>query len=231
MIHDCSRSEENYLKAIYSLSLKKEKVITNDISEKLSTKPASVSNMLKKLAEKKFISYEKYHGVYLTETGKEIAILVLRKHRLWETFLMEKLGFAWDRVHLIAKQLEHIKSEELVERLDDFLGNPKSDPHGAPIPDKFGNFATVSYKPLAEVEEGNWATIKRVKDGEPAFLKYLDRTGIQLETKVFVEERFEFDQSVFLKFENGNQSIQVSEQVAKNLMVEMVGKDKKSRLA
>ncbi|MFT5618155.1 MAG: DtxR family Mn-dependent transcriptional regulator [Arenicella sp.] len=220
MIPDCSRSEENYLKAIYSLSIRKEKVITNDISEKLSTKPASVSNMLKKLAEKEFISYEKYHGVYLTEMGKKIAIIVMRKHRLWETFLMEKLGFAWDKVHLIAEQLEHIKSEELVERLDDFLENPKFDPHGAPIPDKFGNIAIASYKALAEVEHGSWVTIKRVKGGEPSFLKYLDRTGIQLETKVFVEERFEFDQSIMLKFESGT-TLQVSEQVAKNLMVEI----------
>ena len=152
---------------------------------------------------------------------KQIALWVLRKHRLWETFLLKKLGFAWDKVHLIAEQLEHIKSSELIEKLDDFLGNPQFDPHGAPIPDKDGNIAQFPYQPLTDLEIGSVATIKRVKNGTPPFLNYLDKTGLQLETRIILQERFEFDESLLLKIEGKESQIQVSKQVAGNLMVDL----------
>lgn len=222
VLAECSLTEENYLKSIFSLSLKSEKVLTSDIAEKLQSKAATVSSMLKKLAAKQLINYEKYHGVTLTAEGMKIAVWVLRKHRLWETFLMDKLGFAWDRVHLIAEQLEHIKSDELIERLDDFLGNPAFDPHGAPIPDKEGNIKACHYESLAAVAIGQPVRVKRVKNGTPSFLKYLDKTGIQLNTQLLIEDRFEFDQSLLLQIEQKSQHIQVSKFAAHNLLVELV---------
>ena len=197
-------------------------MLTNTIATKLKAKPASVSSMLKRLADKGYIHYEKYHGVSLSSTGKVIAVGVLRKHRLWETFLLDKLGFAWDCVHQIAEQLEHIKSEELIERLDDFLGNPAFDPHGAPIPDKNGNIKNYQYQALSLINIGQIVKVKRVKNGTPAFLKYLDKTGIQLNTQLQIQERFEFDNSLLLQIEELSKNIQVSKLAADNLMVEFV---------
>ena len=132
-------SEENYLKTIYHLTIISDSEIsTNAIAEKMETKASSVTDMLKKLAEKDLVDYKKYQGVSLTEKGKLSAKMIVRKHRLWEVFLVEKLDFSWDEVHDIAEQLEHIKSEKLINKLDDFLGNPTEDPHGDPIPDKNG---------------------------------------------------------------------------------------------
>lgn len=219
---ECSYTEENYLKAIFSLSLKNERVLTSTIADKLHTKSATVSSMLKRLADKKLINYEKYHGVSLSPEGMKIAIWVLRKHRLWETFLMEKLDFAWDSVHQIAEQLEHIKSKELIERLDNFLGNPAFDPHGAPIPDKNGQIKACYYQALSDVAIGSLVKVKRVKNGTPSFLRYLDKTGIQLNTQLLIEERFEFDKSLMLQINQAPKSIQVSELAAGNLMVEMI---------
>lgn len=221
-MESCSYTEENYLKTIFSLSLKGDKVLTSTLAAKLDAKAASVSSMLKRLAEKELIHYEKYYGVELTILGKQIAVEVLRKHRLWETFLLDKLGFAWDRVHAIAEQLEHIHSDELVDRLDDFLGNPAFDPHGAPIPDKEGNLKACQYQALSLVEIGKMVRVKRVKNGTPAFLKYLDKTGIQLDTQLAIQERFEFDQSLSLQVEQKAKQIQVSQLAADNLMVEIV---------
>ena len=137
-------SEENYLKTIYHLTTASDaEVSTNAIAEKMETKASSVTDMLKKLAEKGLINYKKYQGVSLTQDGKLAAKMSVRKHRLWEVFLVEKLGFSWDEVHDIAEQLEHIKSEKLINKLDDFLDNPTEDPHGDPIPDREGRIIKI----------------------------------------------------------------------------------------
>ena len=153
-----SQTEENYLKAIYSLSLKNEKLVsTNDIAKKLGTKASSVTDMLKKLADKKLVDYTKYHGTSLTKKGVKISLLIVRKHRLWETFLVEKLHFKWTEVHVLAEQLEHIKSEELTNRLEAFLEFPTHDPHGDPIPNKDG--IVPNEKKANSIEYKNWETM------------------------------------------------------------------------
>ena len=148
-----SFTEENYLKIIYLLTEQNggNEVSTNELAEHTQTKAASVSDMLRKLAEKNYINYRKYQGVTLTVEGQQIALAVIRKHRLWEVFLVEKLGFGWDEIHDIAEQLEHIDSKELTESLDKFLGSPKFDPHGDPIPDAKGKMPSVSYQKLSEI--------------------------------------------------------------------------------
>src|SRR6185312_6510017 len=142
-------TEENYLKAIYHLSTQEENVSTNQIAVSLNTKAASVTDMLKKLADKELINYAKYQGVTLTVQGEKVALNIVRKHRLWEYFLVEKLNFKWDEVHDVAEELEHISSRELVDRLDDFMGNPKYDPHGDPTPDRHGKFKAHELKPVS----------------------------------------------------------------------------------
>ena len=150
-----SQSEENYLKAIYHLGNQSQKgVSTSDIANKLETKASSVSDMIKKLSDKKLVEYKKYYGVNLTKKGKLIAASVVRKHRLWEVFLVDKLNFTWDEVHDVAEQLEHIKSKKLMEELDSFLGFPKTDPHGDPIPDKDGNLQTIEKTLLSNLKKG-----------------------------------------------------------------------------
>jgi DtxR family Mn-dependent transcriptional regulator len=174
-------SEENYLKAIYKLQEKGSvKINTNSIASLLETKAASVTDMLQKLAEKKLVNYERYQGVSLTASGKKAAITVIRKHRLWELFLVSKLGFNWDEVHEIAEQLEHIQSEQLVKKLYAFLGKPKYDPHGDPIPDENGNFHSKNTFPLSTAEKNEKLVISGVIDHRTDFLQYLDRNNLSL---------------------------------------------------
>src|ERR1700712_3125592 len=144
-------AEENYLKSIFHLSLNDESVSTNNLAALLNTKASSVTDMLKKLAEKELINYIPYQGVSLTEAGKKIAVNIIRKHRLWEYFLVEKLNFKWDQVHDMAEEMEHISSNELIDRLDSFMGFPKYDPHGDPIPDCNGLLKTHSLKPVSAI--------------------------------------------------------------------------------
>src|SRR5688572_9062702 len=166
-----SFTEENYLKTIYRLSEDGSKaVLTNEIAESMSTKAASVTDMVKKLSVKNMIGYEKYYGVTITKQGKSEALLVIRKHRLWETFLVEKLNFSWDEVHDVAEQLEHIQSPLLIEKLDEFLGFPTADPHGHPIPDKNGKVQSVRQIPLSEASKKS--IVRSVRDGSPSFLQY-----------------------------------------------------------
>ncbi|HQW23124.1 MAG TPA: metal-dependent transcriptional regulator, partial [Bacteroidia bacterium] len=174
-------TEENYLKAIFQLQEdEKGKISTNSIAERLSTTPATVSDMLQKLAAKKMVNYLKYYGVSLTAGGKKKAINVVRKHRLWELFLYEKLEFNWDEVHEIAEQLEHIQSETLVQKLYDFLGKPKTDPHGDPIPDEEGVFPDLNTIPLAVVAVRKDAIVIGVSDHRPDFLQYLQKIGLSI---------------------------------------------------
>lgn len=197
-----SSTEENYIKAIYHLSAASEEAVsTNGLAESLSTKPATVSDMIKKLARKKFVDYIKYQGVNLTPSGRTAALKVIRKHRLWEVFLVDKLNFTWDEVHEIAEQLEHVESPILVQRLDDFLGNPKVDPHGDPIPDVNGDFQTGPKILLSEMDINDVGVIIGVSDGQPKLLQYLDKVNIRLGLKVMVLDKVEFDGSIQIQYD------------------------------
>ncbi len=214
-----SFAEENYLKAIYHLSSAgQQQVNTNAIAEKLQTKPASVSDMIRKLSDKEVITYVKYQGVNITEAGKKQALLVIRKHRLWEVFLVNKLGFNWDEVHDIAEQLEHIKSSLLISRLDEFLGFPKFDPHGDPIPDEDGIISSKPRMILSDLGAGEEAELVSMQDTGNAFLNYLDRIELKIGAKVRVLEIMEFDGSREI-LTNGQKRITISQQVSDNLLV------------
>jgi DtxR family Mn-dependent transcriptional regulator len=195
-----SQSEENYLKAIYSLSeVQGEAISTNLLSEKMSTKPSSVTDMVKKLSEKELISYQKYQGCELTVMGKKIALQIIRKHRLWEVFLVNKLNFGWDEVHEIAEQLEHIQSTKLTDHLEEYLGYPRVDPHGDPIPDKNGEFELVKRSiALAEMKEKKRGIVIGVEDGSSDFFQFLKHYEIGLGTEIKVIEKFNFDSSVLV---------------------------------
>lgn len=215
---DLSQTEENYLKAIYSLYVVNNKpVSTNKIAEKLSTKASSVTDMVKKLADKNLVNYVKYQGVSLTEHGKELAVYVIRKHRLWEVFLVRHLNFGWDEVHEVAEQLEHVKSKKLVDGLDVFLDFPRYDPHGDPIPDKEGNLVARNAVLLSEIEQGLCGVLVGVKDTSSAFLKYLDNSDIKLGAKIKVEHKESFDNSMILLIDG--QRISISEQISNNLYI------------
>jgi len=189
-------SEENYLKAIYHLTSAIEiEVSTNAIAEMMETKASSVTDMLKKLAEKDLVHYKKYQGVSLTDKGKLAAKMIVRKHRLWEVFLVEKLDFTWDEVHDIAEQLEHIKSEQLINKLDNFLGNPTEDPHGDPIPDAKGQILIIEKQLLADLLENQIGICVGVKDSSADFLKYLDKQAIALGSKIEILSKESFDLS------------------------------------
>ncbi len=216
---ELSFAEENYLKAIYHLSSAgQQQVNTNAIADKLNTKPASVSDMIRKLSEKHVITYVKYQGVNITDKGKKRALWVIRKHRLWEVFLVNKLGFHWDEVHEIAEQLEHIKSSLLITRLDEFLGFPKFDPHGDPIPDEEG---IISSKPriiLSDLEINQEAELVSMNDTGNAFLNYLDRIKLKIGSKIKIMEIMEFDGSRDI-LTNDHKRITISKQVSDNLLV------------
>ena len=213
-----SQSIEDYLKALYHLEMDYDAVSTNSIAGYLEIKPSSVTDMLKKLSEKKFINYQKYKGTSLTRKGKLIALSIIRKHRLWETFLVDKLGFGWDQVHLIAEQLEHIKSEELIENLDNFLGNPKYDPHGDPIPNKEGKIEKMNQKILVELEIHQKGIITGVKKGTASLLSYLDKEKIKLGDSIKVIEILEFDGTFIVEI--NNRKLTFSEKICQNLLLE-----------
>ncbi|MEL6537976.1 MAG: metal-dependent transcriptional regulator [Bacteroidota bacterium] len=216
---ELSFAEENYLKAIYHLSQDGSTTVsTNGIAEMLNTKAASVSDMLKKLGQKAVIDYQRYQGVRITESGKKAALMVIRKHRLWEVFLVEQLKFNWDEVHEVAEQLEHIKSPLLIRRLDEFLGYPKVDPHGDPIPDEHGEFVTKPRVALSVLPVHGAGTMVAVDDSSPVFLQYLDKVGLYIGAKIEITERIEFDGSLELRIDDDRQLF-ISEQVAKNLMI------------
>lgn len=212
-------TEENYLKAIYSLSGDAVfETSTTQIAERLSTKPPTVSDMLRKLAEKKLISYEKYKKVQLTKAGRQAAIIIIRKHRLWEVFLHDKLEFAWDEVHEIAEQLEHIQSEQLISRLEKFLGYPKYDPHGDPIPSAQGELSQSQRITLSELEPGKSCQVVGVKDSSALFLQYLQQMNIGIGTKIKVIEKIAFDSSLVISLKKDHQ-LSVSKKFADNVLV------------
>jgi DtxR family Mn-dependent transcriptional regulator len=215
-----SQTEENYLKAIYTLSERSDTsdTATNEIAERIQTKPPTVSDMLKKLTVKKLVTYEKYKRVQLTNQGKKLAIQIIRKHRLWETFLHDKLNFSWDEVHEVAEQLEHIQSEKLTERLDQYLGFPKYDPHGDPIPTAAGELRDSKRYMLSAIEPGSTCQVVGVKDSSSSFLQYLQQINVGIGTKIKVVEKISFDQSVVITFKKGLQTT-VSKKFADNVLV------------
>jgi len=214
-----SQSEENYLKAIYHLGITSVNgVSTNAIAKKLSTKASSVTDMIKKLAEKKVLIYKKYQGVSLTEEGKKTAALIVRKHRLWEVFLVEKLNFNWDEVHDVAEQLEHIKSSKLINEIDALLGFPKFDPHGDPIPDTNGNLHLIEKKLLSTLQINETGICIGVKDSSASFLQFLDKQQIALGQEVEVLEKEDFDDSMTIKI--NNKKMTVSNKIANNLYIQ-----------
>ncbi|RXR21157.1 metal-dependent transcriptional regulator [Flavobacterium amnicola] len=216
-----THSEENYLKAIYHLtSVLENEISTNAIAEKMETKASSVTDMLKKLADKDLVHYKKYQGVSLTNKGLHSAKMIVRKHRLWEVFLVEKLAFSWDEVHDIAEQLEHIKSEQLVNKLDAFLNFPTEDPHGDPIPNAEGNIIKVEKQLLSELQEKQTGICVGVKDTSSEFLQYLDKQGISLGSKIEIKSREIFDLSLKISI-NGNE-MTISNKIASNLFVRKV---------
>ena len=218
-----SFTEENYLKIIYHLAENTDNVQTNAIAAQMQTKPASVTDMIKKLAEKGFVDYIKYQGVTLTDKGRNAAIDIVRKHRLWEVFLVDKLNFKWDEVHDVAEELEHIKSTALIERLDEFLGFPKSDPHGDPIPDKNGRFAKTQFTKLIDLKIGDNGTITGVSQHSSAFLKHLEKLGLTLGKQIEVNDVTDFDGSVEILV--AGKQINISREVAKHILISGNGKN------
>ncbi|MEQ9263513.1 MAG: metal-dependent transcriptional regulator [Owenweeksia sp.] len=212
-------TEENYLKAIYFLSRDADKgVSTNSISESLETKPSTVTEMLRKLKEKGVLHYKKYQGAELTEEGEKVAISTVRKHRLWECFLVDKLNFGWEEVHEIAEQLEHIQSRKLTDHLEEFLGFPQYDPHGDPIPDKNGIFPHSSNLTLDNCKPGKTVKVRGVKDTAPDFLKYIAKLGIGLGDEIEIIEIEEFDRSMRLSVHG--QELHLSSLASKNIFVQ-----------
>lgn len=211
-----SFTEENYLKTIYKFSLTHEKgASTNSIAKALNTKASSVTDMLKKLAIKNLINYKKYYGVTLTEKGEQIALSIIRNHRLWEVFLVDKLNFKWDEVHDLAEELEHIKSEKLINNLDSYLNFPALDPHGDPIPTKNGKIRSVKMIDLSQLKINEEGVFVHVKDSSDKFLKYLSKNQLEIGTKIKVLDKEAFDNS--FKISYNNQQLIISENVAKNL--------------
>jgi DtxR family Mn-dependent transcriptional regulator len=212
-------SEENYIKVIYHLSVASSKgVSTNAIAEELKTKASSVTDMIKKLSDKNFISHQKYYGVTLTEKGKKEAKMIVRKHRLWEVFLVEKLGFSWDEVHDIAEELEHIKSEKLTNKLDAYLGFPMTDPHGDPIPDEKGKIQPIVKSLLSEVAIQTPFLCVGVKDSSAVFLQYLNKQKITLGSQIKVLEKESFDDSFVIELDG--KILTISNKIATNLYVQ-----------
>lgn len=215
-----SAIEENYLKYIFQLSETVDQGIvkTNDLAYKLEHSAASVTDMLRKLSDKKLVVYTKYYGVSLSKTGKQIAVQVLRKHRLWETFLVKNLKFTWDKVHDIAEQLEHIQSDELIDRMDEYLGSPKFDPHGDPIPDKHGNFAMPNVICLADAKLKKQYILANVNDASTPFLQYLNKIQVSLKDKIKIVDKEAFDDTMQIII-NDKKQITISYDAAKNMFV------------
>lgn len=210
-------AEENYLKSIYHLSLNSTSVSTNQLAALLNTKASSVTDMLKKLSDKGLINYMPYQGVSLTTAGEKIAVNIIRKHRLWEYFLVEKLDFKWDEVHEMAEEMEHISSTELIDRLDKFMGYPKYDPHGDPIPDCNGLFKIHNLKAVASVGLNTGGVICGVRDHSASFLQYLEKQELTIGKTILVKDIIEFDRSVILESEGKPK--QISREVANNLLI------------
>ncbi len=212
-----SATEENYLKAIYKFSSTGEMVGTNTLAKALLTTPASVTDMLKRLNEKALVEYQPYHGVRLTASGRLIALKIIRKHRLWEVFLVKTLNFTWDEVHDTAEELEHVNSSILIDKLDEFLGFPQFDPHGDPIPNKDGMFTERATRQLSTCLAGEIAIVAGVTEDTPVFLQYLDRISIHIGSKIHILDVLPFDNSLILRL--GGREVVLSGEFARQILV------------
>jgi len=213
-----SFTEENHLKAIFHLSIDEEiGVSTNAIAQNINTKAPSVTDMLKKLCDKGLVTYKKYQGAALTELGRKTALNIIRKHRLWEVFLVEKLNFNWSEVHEVAEQLEHIKSKKLTNELDKFLGYPTKDPHGDPIPNTAGFIKYTTKLLLSDLKIGDKGTFVGVKDSSSAFLKFLDKRKIALGSNIKILHIEDFDDSLHIGMDETN--LTISMKSANNIYV------------
>ena len=215
-----SHSEENYLKEIFHLSgVEHIQVSTNALAEKLEAKASSITDMLKKLADKKLVSYQKYKGCHLTKNGEKFAIQIIRKHRLWETLLVNKLDFGWDEVHDVAEQLEHIQSVKLIDRIDEFLDFPKFDPHGDPIPDKDG---VINYQEskinLSDSSVNSIVEVVGVNEDSLVLLKYLDEIGLKIGSEITINSRVAFDESLEVCIDKGR-TLSLSKKITDNIGV------------
>jgi len=213
-----SVAEENYVKSIYKLQEGDNAVTTNALAYELDTKPASVTDMAKKLKDKQMIEYEKYQGITLSPEGRKAALQIVRRHRLWECFLVDKLSFSWEEVHELAEELEHVRSEKLINRLSEFLGNPVIDPHGDPIPDANGKLAKP--RPQTSLDQANARrlVVTAVSDQSTSLLAFLNAKGIKLGTQLEIIAHYEYDNSIEIKLRH-QPAITISEQVSKHIMV------------
>ncbi|MEP6682366.1 MAG: metal-dependent transcriptional regulator [Parafilimonas sp.] len=218
MTPNYSIAEENYIKSIYHLQQINESVSTNALADHLKSKPASITDMLKKLQAKSLLNYNPYKGFRLSREGNKAALIIIRRHRLWEFFLVDQLHFSWEEVHEVAEELEHVRSKKLVDKLDAFLGFPKFDPHGDPIPDNNGKISLQQQLPLSELPLNKQAVITSVQNQASELLSFLSSRNIVIGTKLEVKRRLPFDNSVEIKFKN-RQSLILSEQVANAIRV------------
>ena len=215
-----TKSTEDYLKAIFNLTHEGDvkKLGTNQLADHLGLSPASVSVMIKKMKDKQLVDYERYGKIELTKSGHEIALKLIRKHRLWETFLHEHMNFSWDEVHEVAHQLEHIRSPKLIRELDNFLGNPKRDPHGDAIPDEQGQFVVEEKRPLSGLLAGDVCRLVSVKDNSAVFLKYVTQLGLALSSEIEILEIREFDASMLISYDGKKEN--VSKKFAESIYIE-----------
>jgi DtxR family Mn-dependent transcriptional regulator len=213
-----STAEENYLKGIYKLQQGQNSVSTNQLAELLQTKPASVTDMLKRLQEKGMLQYERYYGVKLSRKGRTVALAIVRRHRLWEFFLVNHLKFRWEEVHDIAEQLEHVQSVDLTEKLDAYLGFPRFDPHGDPIPDSEGGIPLRSQKRLSDLEAGASGVICGVADQSKDLLEMLTQLRLHIGTAITVRQRHNYDHSAQVQLPDG-EVLQVSEMLCRQIYI------------
>ena len=212
-----STSEENYLKTIFHLQTKEDNVSTNELAEKLRTKPASITDMMKKLKTRKLVNYQPYQGFRLTPEGKKVALSIVRRHRLWEYFLAEKLKFNWDEVHEVAEQLEHVSSKKLIDKLDEYLAFPKFDPHGDPIPDTNGKMDAAKQINLSELPVNKPAKVCFIANLSELLLEHLNEKKINIGTSIVVKRKFSYDDSLEIRLDN--KLLTISDQLAKNIFV------------
>lgn len=213
-----STSEENYIKAIYRLQEEDSTVTTSALAQQLKTKPASVTDMMKKLKAKKLLHYKPYRGFRLSQEGNRVALGIIRRHRLWEYFLAEKLKFSWEEVHEVAEDLEHVSSRKLIDKLDEYLGFPRVDPHGDPIPDANGRIELTRQVCITELLPNHPAVVSSVSDHSSEILELLRHKHIAIGTRVEVRRRFDFDQSLEIKIRQ-QPVFNISAQLASNIFV------------
>jgi DtxR family transcriptional regulator, Mn-dependent transcriptional regulator len=213
-----STSEENYIKAIFHLQASDDNVTTNELANELKTKPASVTDMMKKLKAKKLLNYQPYQGFRLTSEGSKVALSIIRRHRLWEYFLAEKLKFTWDEVHEVAEDLEHVTNKKLIDKLDEFLGFPRVDPHGDPIPDANGKIEISKKICLTDLPLNTAAIVSSVSDQSSEILELLEHKKIAIGTKLEIKKKFDFDNSMEIKTRQ-QPAFTISKQLAENIFV------------